>query len=102
MRFKIAPEKEEWTRSYLTERETGYDAVMTSFYPVHKDMSQAGEATELQVFIADQSMDYYLGEAGDRDIAWQIYHAKVCPLLIGSLLYECPVLQRHICVLTES
>ena len=49
LRFTVAPDKVEWTRSYLAERETGYDAVTTLFYPVDKDMVQTGEATELQV-----------------------------------------------------
>ena len=49
LRFTVAPDKVEWTRSYLAERETGYDAVTALFYPVDKDMVQTGEATELQV-----------------------------------------------------
>lgn len=59
----------------LSTRETGYVLETTRFYPSDPNK----ESFDLQLFIADETVQTYLGPAPVKDIAWQIYHSKVSP-----------------------
>lgn len=71
--YKIKKEDEEAVRENLIVRETGYTIVRSTFYPSNPNV----DPFELELFMATDAAPTYLGPASTRDIAWQIYHAKV-------------------------
>jgi len=82
--FKIPKADEEIVKQRLVERERGYDAIETVFYPIDDSSCVKEDRIVLEIFVSNESGSLYLGAASERDIAWQIYHSKVvmyCTLL---------------------
>ncbi|XP_067950817.1 putative glutathione-specific gamma-glutamylcyclotransferase 2 [Watersipora subatra] len=71
--FRIHEDNVESVKQNLNERETGYISVQTTFYPLHNP--DGDTRIELNLFIANENVDTYLGPAPLEDIAWQIYHS---------------------------
>lgn len=76
MAFRIHEDNVPSVRSNLFERETGYHLVRTSF---HRLDNKTGEerCIEMEVFVANEKVETYLGPASEEEIAWQIYHSQV-------------------------
>ena len=73
--FRIHEDNVESVKANLVVREVGYNIEKTIFYPA--DDPNGDNRIELELFVANEQLNTYLGPAPEEDIAWQIYHAEV-------------------------